>query len=221
MWRLRLQRFRERRQGTAAAPLREYWDHRLPSPSDAVADTEFLVCDCEMTGLDPDSSELISMGWVRVSGGEMLFGSGEHHLIRPEGSVGVSATVHQLRDCELEDGQRLGEVLKRFLVAAAGRVVVFHHAPLDSAFLDRAAKAQFGAPLLLPMVDTLRLEKRLLERRQEPLQTGALRLQACRERYQLPDFAAHNALADAVSTGELLLAHIAHRGGRLRLRDLL
>jgi DNA polymerase-3 subunit epsilon len=221
MWRLRLRRFRAARRAAVAASLQRYWRADLPSPAGPVDATEFLVCDAEMTGLDPGSAELVSMGWVRVRGGELLLGSGEHHLIRPQGSVGVSATVHRLRDCELEAGQRCERVLERFLEAAAGAAVVFHHAPLDTAFLDRAACRHLGAPLLLPTVDTLGLEKRLLERRQEPIRPGALRLQACRERYGLPDFAAHSALADAVSTAELLLAHIARRGPGLRLRDLL
>ena len=73
-----------------------------------------------------------------------------------------------------------------------------------------------------PFLCTLRLEKRLLLRRDRPIQTGDLALSGCRRRYHLPDYRAHNALCDALATAELLLAHIAHRarGGRLTLSEL-
>ena len=35
-----------------------------------------------------------------------------------------------------------------------------------------------------------------------------------RERYGLPRYRAHNALIDAISAAELLLAQIAHRAGK-------
>ncbi|EED32649.1 exonuclease, RNase T and DNA polymerase III [gamma proteobacterium NOR5-3] len=181
----------------------------------------FLICDAEMSGLDPAKAELLSMGWVRVEGLEIVMGSAEHRLIRNRRSVGQSATIHQLRDCELREADDITEVLSDFLQAAAGCVLVFHNARLDTAFLDRAAKQAFGTPLLLPTVDTLWLEQRLLQRQERPIGQGDLRLGACRDRYGLIHHSAHNALTDAMATAELLLAHVAKRGPGLRLRQLL
>jgi DNA polymerase-3 subunit epsilon len=183
--------------------------------------TDFLVCDAEMSGLDPQQAELLSLGWVRVSGNEILMETAEHHLIRNRDSVGQSATVHQLRDCELSAAGSLDDALSALLSASAGCVLVFHNAQLDLAFLDRAAKRLLGAPLLMPTVDTLLQEQRLLQRREQPIGSGELRLQACRDRYGLSAHAAHNALGDALATAELLLAHLSRRGADLKLRDLL
>jgi DNA polymerase-3 subunit epsilon len=221
MWRLRLRRWHAVRQRNVSPALRRYWRAPLPSPSTMLRDTRFLACDGEMTGLDPRRDELVSLGWVEIRDAEQCLGTGEHYLMRSAASVGLSATVHQLRDCELASGSSLQAVLERFLEVAAGCVLVFHHAPLDSAFLDLAGRRLFGAPLLLPVVDTLWLEQRQLERSGNARGPGDLRLQACRERYGLPAHGAHNALADAVATGELLLAHAARRGPDLRLRDLM
>lgn len=221
MWRLRLRRWQAARRHTVAAPLQRYWAAPLPGPSQSARKIRFLVCDGEMTGLDAGRDALISLGWVRIDGAEQLLGSGEHHLIRVDSAVGYSATVHHLRDCDLARGRDLEAVLEAFLEAAAGCVVVFHHAALDTAFLDRAAQAVFGAPLLLPCVDTLWLEKRRFARQGRAVEPGGLRLQACRERYHLPAHIAHNALSDALATGELLLAQLAHRGGDPRLRELM
>jgi DNA polymerase-3 subunit epsilon len=128
--------------------------------------------------------------------------------------------VHRLRDCELREGAAQAAVLQRFLEVAGGRVLVFHHAPLDLAFLDKACTQLFAAPLLMPTVDTLRLEHRQMTRREQTIGEGDLRLAACRERYGLPPHAAHSALDDALATAELLLAQLATRGTGGRLRDL-
>jgi DNA polymerase-3 subunit epsilon len=115
------------------------------------------------------------------------------------------------------------EVLARFLEAAAGRILVFHNAALDTAFLNRVSRREFNAPVLLPVVDTLLQEKALLQRREQPIKPGDLRLHACRERYNLPPYQGHNALLDALATAELLLALVARRsrGQHFALRQLL
>ena len=139
--------------------------------------------------------------------------SSRHYLLKAEKSVGQSAAIHQLRDCELAGGDAGEEVLARFLEAAAGRVMVAHNAALDLAFLNRASRRYFGAPVLLPAVDTMLQERALLLRRDRPIKAGDLRLQACRDRYNLPPLPAHNALVDALATAELLIAMVKHRSG--------
>lgn len=221
MWRLKLRRWRWSRRSNVAAEVAAVWDTPLPTASSLLKDVSFLVCDAEMSGLDPAKAELLSVGWVRVEGLEIALGSAGHRLIRNQRSVGQSATIHQLRDCELREADDVAEVLRAFLKAARGCVLVFHNAALDTAFLDRAAKGCFGTPLLLPTVDTLLLEQRLLRRQERPIGQGDLRLGACRDRYGLIPHKAHNALADAMATAELLLAHVARRGPGLKLRELL
>ncbi len=65
----------------------------------------------------------------------------------------------------------------------------------------------------MPTVDTLLLEEAILRRKDAPIMPGDLRLQACRERYNLPNYPAHNALVDALATAELLQAQAQHRSG--------
>ncbi|KGE04919.1 DNA polymerase III epsilon subunit [Pseudohaliea rubra DSM 19751] len=182
---------------------------------------EFLVCDGEMSSLEAADGELLSLGWLPVRKGAAVLDGAEHRVLRPSGGVGQSAVVHQLRDVDLVGGEAPATVLEAFLAAARGRVLVFHNARLDLAYLDRLCQGCFGVPLLLPVVDTLRLEQRLLARRDRAPKAGDLTLGGCRARYGLPAYAAHNALADALATAELLLAHAASRGAGLKLKDLL
>lgn len=222
MWKLRLRRlvYHRRVAGTA---LQACWRKPLPSTGTDWRQVSFLVVDAEMSSLDVDEGELLSTGWVVVESGSIALGSAEHYLIRPQQSVGQSATIHNLRDCELEGASSGEEVLAHFLAAAAGRVLVFHNAALDMAFLNRVSRREFKAPILMPVVDTLVQERRLLQRREVPIKSGDLRLQACRDRYNLPQFPAHNALLDALATAELLVALARQRsqGREFALSNLL
>jgi DNA polymerase-3 subunit epsilon len=222
MWKLRLRRqaYARRVAGTA---LQTCWRTPLPSTGSDWRQVSFLVVDAEMSSLDVNEGELLSVGWVVVDGGSIALDSARHYLIKAENSVGQSATIHNLRDCELAEADTRAEVLARFLEAAGGKVLVFHNAALDLAYLNGVSRREFNAPILMPAVDTLLQEQALLQRRDIPIKPGDLRLQACRDRYNLPPYPAHNALLDALATAELLVAMAKHRGGRgdFSLRQLL
>ena len=189
-------------------------------PSLLCEDVEFLVADLETSSLSANEGEVLSIGWVVIKHGKIQLGSAEHHLLKAKKTVGQSATIHHLRDCELEQGEELIDVAERFLQVSAGRVLVFHHALLDMNFLNKASRELFNSPLLLPVVDTLEIEKEKLLRQQDHIKKGELRLAECRSRYNLPAYPAHNALMDALSSAELLLAQIDYRGKGCRLADL-
>jgi DNA polymerase-3 subunit epsilon len=105
----------------------------------------------------------------------------------------------------------------------SGKVLVAHHAPIETEFLRQACRRLYACDVVFPSVDTLALEKRWIDRRQVTLASGGLRLAAIRDRYGLPRYPVHNALCDALATAELLLAQIAYRGGgrQVRLKHLL
>lgn len=222
MWRLRLRRLAYQRR-VAGTPLYDCWRVTLPDTRRDWRQIQFLVVDAEMSSLDVGEGELLSIGWVCLARGAIALDSARHYLVKAANSVGQSAAIHNLRDCELSDAETPGEVMRRFLEVAAGKTLVFHNARLDLAFLNKLCRQEFGAPLLLPAVDTLLQEQSLLQRREQVIKSGDLRLQACRDRYKLPPYPAHNALLDALATAELLLALAAHRsGGReFPLRQLL
>lgn len=204
------------------APFSELVARRIPAARTHFSDVEFVSLDIETTGLDPSTAEMLSVGWVHVSGGRVNLASSESHIVRHSSGVGSSAAVHGLTDTIVESGSDWTVVLDKIVVALTGRVLLVHHAGLDKVLLDRLCRQRFGAPLLIPVVDTLALEYRRRHRRHHIDEKRSLRLAELRSSYQLPRYNAHDCLVDAIATAELLIAMVAHNGGidGTRLRDL-
>lgn len=182
-----------------------------------------MVIDCEMSGLNPRKSQLLSVGWVMIEQGRIVNASAKHLLIHAERGAGESSKIHGLLDSNLAGATSVAAVLMLLIKQMAGTVLVFHHASLDMRFLQKAAMENFHCPLMFSYVDTMRIEKnRTHQQRKSTGISMGLRLSQCRERYGLPAGSQHNALADAQATAELFLAQVSYLGklNSLRLSEL-
>ncbi len=208
---------------TNSAAMRAFLEAPLAVASDYFADSEFLVVDLETTSLHAETGEIASIGWVPVKQSAIQLIEAEHYFCSIQSGVGQSAVIHHIHDSELDNALPVAVIMQRLLEVAAGKVLVFHNACLDMAFLNAAAKKLYLTPLLAPVTDTLLLERRTLLRQGAVIAPEALRLHGCRQRYGLPDYPAHDALTDALATAELLLAWVEHTSGgqKKRLRDCL
>ena len=177
----------------------------------------YLVLDIESTGLDTARDQIVSIGWVIIEGRALHLRHARHELVAGAAGVGQSATIHQITDQTRAGGRPLRAVLDELLPLLAEHLLVLHHAPLDRGLLSAACRRLYGAPLLLPCIDTLYAERLRLGRQGRHPAQGDLRLGACRVRYGLPDYPAHDALTDALATAELFLAQATHHSGGLRV----
>ena len=202
---LALKRWNARRK-PVDAPMPALLATAVPATGDRFGDTEFVALDIETTGLDANTAEMVSVGWVIIRNGRVDLGTARSYLVRPSGGVGDSATVHGLTDTICETGDDLGMVLDRIVETLIGRVLVVHFAGLDKALLDRLCRERYGISLLVPVVDTLALARRRLRRADQADGGHSLRLPDLRDAYNLPRYAAHDCLVDAIATAELLLA---------------
>ncbi|MDT8450436.1 MAG: 3'-5' exonuclease [Wenzhouxiangellaceae bacterium] len=215
-WRWR--RLARHRSASAAAGGLAALASELPPPSTPIKSAPLLAIDLEMTGLEPARDAILSIGWVPIRDGRIdLAGAREVRLARGGGEwVGQSATIHGIRDCDREGGVAVVEALEMLLEAAAGRVAVFHHAPLDTAFLERALRRACGVGWLVPWIDTLDWFRRRQRRRgHDDTAAAATRLSAVRDHYGLAPRAAHGALDDALSCAEVVMILAARSHARL------
>ncbi len=215
MWRHALLRRKHAalRKRQPPGPLADYLAAPLPDTRSPWRDVEYLALDIETTGLDAASDAMLSVGWVLVSDGRVELSTAQSLLVRPDTDVGQSATVHGLTDSQVRDGHDAEFVIASILTMLTGRVLLVHYAQLDKGVIDRLCREYFGAAAPMLVVDTMRLE--LASRRRHHHTDGqkSLRLGELRAQYNLPYYAAHNCLTDAIATAELFLAMAARAGG--------
>lgn len=200
-----------------AGPVRDLAEAPPPRSTTPVWKVDFLAVDLETTGLNPRRDHVLAVGWVPVTGGQVLLGGAQEEVVRPPAGVDVgdSATVHGLTDDQLASAPTLADVLPALLAALHGRILLAHHAKIELEFLARAVRTAYDTRLPLTAVDTLSLQHRLMVGSHGEIAPGVLRLDAARRHYGLPRYSAHRALTDAIATAELLLAQAAELRHRL------
>jgi DNA polymerase III epsilon subunit family exonuclease len=198
-------------------------DARLAWNGDAVAlaeppgatllleDATYVVVDLETTGLRPGQSGICEIGAVRLRGFEVE--AEFETLVNPGLPIDAGASaVTGLRSEQLRGAPRPPEAVRSFLAFAGDAVLVAHNARFDLAFLDRETERLTGSRIGSPVLDTVRLARRLLAGRVAGFDLGQLAwFLGTAER------PCHRALPDARATAELLLALIGlaqERGAR-------
>jgi DNA polymerase-3 subunit epsilon len=187
--------------------LHNYLSTPLVDKHTVCEDLIIVSLDLETTGLDPKKDKILSYGYVEVSHMTVKLARSGHQLISIDDQIPEeSAIIHQITDDQAATGIPLEEAMPILLNELAGKVMLVHYASIEQNFLDAACRKLYGAPFVIPIIDTLVLARRLYERRNHTYQPNNLRLFNLRPQYNLPNYKAHNALSDAVATAELFLA---------------
>lgn len=198
-----------------------------PARGRRVAELEMIALDFETTGLDPARDQIIAAGWVLLRGDRIVMASAREVRVRATAAEGVgqSAVIHGITDSDLDDAETVDEMLAQLLPELAGRPIIAHAVSIERGFLNALLRRLGGVPLTSPFIDTMVLERRLIEASGGSVRElhGDLTLDACRDRRQLPGHQRHSAGADAIACAELLLAQLDEFGGAKssRLKDLL
>lgn len=205
-------------------PLHELLAQPWPDRRMACRDAGLVALDLEATGLDPRHDHMVSIGLVEVRGMCIHLDTALHRLIRTSRPMPEdTAIIHRVTDDRAAGGAALAEVLPEVLQRLTGRILLAHHAWVEQRFLSTACQRLYGAPLVLPTIDTQALAQRLMRNRNQFARSTSLRLFNLRAYYGLPRYQAHNALSDALATAELFLAlaEDIQPGGNCRLGQVL
>jgi DNA polymerase-3 subunit epsilon len=208
----------------ADGPLHDYYDTPFPDSKLQIKDVQFAVLDFETTGLDVQTDHLVSLGMVKINSLGIALDTAWYEIIKTKREMAQQTTIiHEITDDMVGQGMDINNVIAQLLAELAGHVLVAHHARLELGFLKMLCNNLYGADFIIPVIDTQLLAKRLLQRSQDFLKEGSLRLFNLRERYHLPVYKAHNALNDALATAELFLALLSDLYPNLdcKLKDLL
>lgn len=196
-----------------AGPLRDFLSVPFPAPKTDIHDTPILAVDFETTGLNAKTDQILSIGCIAMEKGDIKLSSAYHQVIKTDGDLAESnVVIHQITDEEkLRYGATLEASVEKLLGALAGHVMLVHFARIEKTFLQRACRRLYGMAPDFPIIDTLDICKRRMDRKMEVYESSSLRLFNLRDDHGLPAYGAHNALADALCTAELFLAELANR----------
>ena len=174
----------------------------------------YCVIDLETTGTGVwGEDEILEVGAVRLAGGDL--GREFATLVRPRGRISPSAQrIHGITAEMVGEAPLLEAVLPHLQEMLRDCVLVFHNAPFDLGFLQRAFAGAGREPLCNPVVDTLVIARQLLG--------GKCGLGHLGGRLGLPAPHLHRALADARLTAQLLLVQLEclQTAGARRLGDI-
>lgn len=203
---------RRRRKCLDSAPpgaLRDYLLTPLPLEMTPIAQAEYMALDFETTGLDLTEDEILSFGFVQISQLSIDLRTAVHRLVRPAQNIPEqSAIIHQILDDTSLEGMPLKTVLDEFLHLLRGKILLAHYAVAESSHLSKACESVYGCGIVIPVIDTLLIERR--RHGQSNRGRKQLKLHESCRRYNLPQYRLHDALNDAISCAELFIAQAAH-----------
>lgn len=170
------------------------------NPGTATLDDDFVVFDIETTGLSPDKNNIIEIGAVKVSGGQIIdkFSS----FVNPKEPVPYRITkLTGITDEMVQDAPFISEVLPEFLKFSEGCVFVAHNATFDMGFIMKKAM-DFHIDREFSYVDTMAAARALMPK------MGKYTLDnLCRElKISLENH--HRAVDDAGATAEMFVEFI-------------
>jgi DNA polymerase-3 subunit epsilon len=204
--------------------LKNFLSVPFPTLDTPISELPVLAVDFETTGLDAKADKLLSVGFVAIEHEQIKLSSCYHQIIKTKNKLKESnVIIHQITDAQKDQGQPLRLVIEQLLKSLAGKVMLVHFARIERQFLQQACFELYGLVPDFPMIDTLVLAKRHLDKRGVAYDPSELRLSSLRQKHQLPAHHGHNALNDAIATAELLLAQVNSKtkADDLQLKDLI
>ena len=190
--------------------LRRGWQQRQLRDSewrflvDAPPPGEWVALDCETTGLNTRSDEIIAIGAVRIVGNRVLTSERLDLLVRPEHGVSAeSIRVHRLREQDVQDGVPAEEAMRRLLHFIGARPLVGYYLEFDVAMINRTLKRTLGLTLPQEKIEVSRLYydhvfQQLPPHKQQENTEIDLRFATIMDALGLPTREAHDALNDAM-----------------------
>ncbi|HEX6013991.1 MAG TPA: 3'-5' exonuclease, partial [Geminicoccaceae bacterium] len=160
---------------------------------------ELVSIDCETTGLDAKTDQILSVGAIKIKGDAILTSQRLDFLVRPKAPVSDrTVLIHHIRPVDLEGAVPVDEAIRRVLEFVGPRPLVGYFLEFDVAMLNRHVRPLIGIPLPNRQIEVSRLYYDWRAAQVPPGGNIDLRFETIRERLDLPRRAAHDAFNDAL-----------------------
>ena len=180
-------------------------DERFTFLFDVPSGDEIVVFDCETTGLDPKTDDIVSIGALKIKGNKILTDEAIHIYVDQEKAIDPkSITIHQIRNCDLHGAIPLHEAIEKFLYYIGNRPLAGYYLEFDVAMVNKYIKPMYGItlPNKQEEVSAIYYDKKIPTIPQGNID---LRFDTILEDLDLPKLQAHDALNDAIMTALIYL----------------
>lgn len=162
---------------------------------------EVIALDCEMTDLDPQKAELVSIAAVKIKGTQVLTSEKlDIKLQKPESLTGDSIKVHRIRGVDLRGGEVLPDALEQLLQFIGNRPIMGYYIDYDITVLNRFIRPRFGFSLPNKNIELSHRYLTKVKRANPELQPD-LHFETIAEKLGVPMVGQrHSALGDAITT---------------------
>jgi DNA polymerase III subunit epsilon len=184
-----------------------------PAPED-----EYVAIDCETTGLNVRTDDVIAIAAIRIRGNRILTSEHFEAIVRPESDMRAEAIkIHRLRQSDVEQAPLIWKTVRSFLHFIGGRPLVGYYVDFDIAMLDKYVLPIVGIELPNRRIEVSRLYYERKYGDAPPNTTIDLSFAAILRDLGVPALAQHDAFDDALMTAMMFvqLRDLAQRGVRI------
>ena len=180
-----------------------------------ITETQFIVFDTELTGLNLKHDSIVSIGAVKMKGMRIDLSKTYYRIVEPTAKLtGKSVVIHGITPAEASLSPKIDLLLPEFLDFCGNGIIVGHFVPIDLEFINKVMVRMFGFPMQSPAVDTQKIYI-WIRKNEEKLCAfhAGMReetdLFSLASKYAIPVKEAHNALNDAFITAQLFQRFIS------------
>lgn len=167
---------------------------------------KWVSIDCEMTGLNPKSDHILSVGAVHIHKVGQAWQIDSQNALSlicqpPIMPSDDNIIVHGLRPIDVACGISYDELLERLLPFVGNLPLVGFCVQMDKLFLDELVRPFLGVPLINECLDVSLMEQAAAQAQLGTYERVARRkhLNELLDDYQIPRLPAHDALNDALN----------------------
>jgi len=162
---------------------------------------EVIALDCEMTDLDPQKAELVSIGAVKIKGTQVLTSQKlDIKLQKPDSLTGDSIKIHRIRGIDLKGGEVLADALQKLVEFVGNRPIMGYYISYDIAVLNKFLRPRFGFSLPNKTIELSHCYLDKVKRANPELQPD-LHFEKIAEKLGVPMVGErHTAIGDAITT---------------------
>ena len=177
--------------------------------TDSLKNVSFAVVDCETTGVNPETDRILQLAAIIVTGNGEIVDQFDT-VVKPESPATYhhgAEHIHGISAEQVSQGMPLREALEKLWSISEGNLFTAHNAKFDINFIHAESRRVGLERQVEQYIDTLALSRKTDTEKERRHSLDAL----C-EHYGIERERAHEAVADATATAQLLMHLIRDMG---------